>query len=183
MRRPAFPEVVQTEASLIVPLSVVTPFPTPFGKDLLVVSKDGYVVESAFVTRRRRRAQPTDALLVEIERQLAAYFARKLLRFDLPLLFAGTALRVAAWRAVASLRFGEWVSYADVARAIGRPGAHRGVASAMSASPFDLFVPAHRVIGADGRVRGAAPGSIRERLIAFERRRWEGPTPRSRAFR
>lgn len=136
-------------------------------------------MQSAFAPRSRRHEKPTDALLVEIESQLKAYFSRHLQRFDVPLLFHGTELRVAAWRAVASLRFGEFVSYADVARAIGRPNAHRGVAAAMSASQFDLFVPAHRVVGADGRVRGAAPGSMRGRLVVFELRR----TPRSRSSR
>lgn len=149
------------------------------GKDLVVVSDGAQIVHSAFAARRRRANKPTDALLVEVESQVRAYFARRLQRFDVPLRFEGTALRVDAWRAVASLRFGEFVSYADVARAIGRPNAHRGVASAMSASPYDLFVPAHRVVGADGRVRGAAPGSMRARLVEFELTR----TARSRSFR
>jgi methylated-DNA-[protein]-cysteine S-methyltransferase len=136
---------------------------------LVVVSDGAIILQSDFASpRRRQHTKPTDALLVEVEWQLRAYCARRLERFDLPLRFDGTALRVAAWGAVASLRFGEFVSYADVARAIGRPNAHRGVAAAMTASPFALFVPAHRVVGADGRARGAAPGSMRARLIAFE---------------
>jgi methylated-DNA-[protein]-cysteine S-methyltransferase len=151
------------------------------------VSDGAFILHSEFAPRRgQQHPKPTDALLVEVESQLRAYFARRLERFDLPLLFEGTELRVAAWRAVASLRFGELVSYADVARAIGRPSAHRGVAAAMSASPCDLLVPAHRVVGADGRVRGAAPGSMRARLVAFEsfdRLRMTGRTRRSRSSR
>jgi methylated-DNA-[protein]-cysteine S-methyltransferase len=156
-------------ASSVVPATTITRFPTPFDKDLIVVSDGTQIVESSFGARRRRHDKPTDALLVDVASQIRAYFARRLARFDVPLRFEGTPLRVAAWRAVASLRFAEFVSYADVARAIGRPTAHRGIASAMSASPFDLFVPAHRVVGADGRVRGAAPGSMRARLVHFER--------------
>lgn len=153
------------------PSTIITRFTTPIGRDLIVASDGTAIVASTFAAKSRVfRRKATDALLLEAQEQVRAYFARRLARFDLPLHFAGTELRVAAWRAVATLRFGEFVSYADVARAIGRPAAHRAVAAAMSATPIDLFVPAHRVVGADGRVRGAAPGSPRARLVQFERR-------------
>jgi methylated-DNA-[protein]-cysteine S-methyltransferase len=143
---------------------------TPLGKDLLIESNGAAILRSAFVARRRAaERKPSDALLVEAQAQVHAYFARRLKRFDLPFFLEGTPLQVAAWRAVASLCFGEFVSYADVARAVGRPGAHRGVAAAMGATPLALFIPAHRVIGADGRIKGADRTSVRARLFAFER--------------
>lgn len=142
---------------------------TPLGKDLLIASNGAAILESAFVPRRRAaERKPSDALLVEATVQVQAYFARRLRRFDLPFFLEGTPLQLAAWHAVASLRFGEFVSYADVARAIGRPGAHRGVAAAMGVTPIALFIPAHRVIGADGRIKGADRKSVRARLAAFE---------------
>ncbi len=151
---------------------------TPLGKDLAIASNGAAILESAFVARRRiAESKPSDALLVEASAQVRAYFARRLRRFDLPFVLDGTALQMAAWRAVASLRFGEFVSYADVARAIGRPGAHRGVAAAMGATPLALFIPAHRVIGSDGRIKGADPKSIRARLAAFERAHRVGGSP------
>jgi len=142
---------------------------TPLGRDLLIVGNGEAVVASNFVPRRRAaESKPSDALLAEARTQVRAYFKRKLVRFDLPLGLAGTAFQVAAWRAVASLCFGEFVSYAEVARAIGHPLSHRGVASAMALTPLDLFIPAHRVVGADGRIKGAAPQSLRVRLARFE---------------
>jgi methylated-DNA-[protein]-cysteine S-methyltransferase len=144
--------------------------PTPLDRDLLILSNGLAIVGSNFVGRRRSAPRkPSDALLREASAQIRAYFARRLRRFDLPLELTGTPFRVAVWRAVATLSFGEFVSYADVARAIGHPLAHRGVASAMASTPFDLLVPAHRVIGADGRIKGAGPRSMRVRLLEFER--------------
>jgi methylated-DNA-[protein]-cysteine S-methyltransferase len=143
--------------------------PTPLSRDLLIVSNGLAIVSSDFVARKPAGQKPSDSLLVEATAQVRAYFARRLRRFDLPLALEGTAFRVAVWRAVASLSFGEFVSYADVARAVGRPLAHRGVATAMGLTPLDLFIPAHRVIGADGRIKGARPRSLRARLAAFER--------------
>ncbi len=145
---------------------------TPFRRDLLIEGNGLAITGSRFVPfRRAAQAKPSDALLAEAAAQVRAYFARRLRRFDLPLELEGTLFRVAVWRAVAALEFGQFVSYADVARAIGRPLAHRGVAAAMSAAPLDLFIPAHRVIGADGRIKGAPATSLRVRLAAFERRR------------
>jgi methylated-DNA-[protein]-cysteine S-methyltransferase len=144
--------------------------PTPLRRDLLIVGNGEVILASDFVAPKRRpESKSSDALLAEARAQVLAYFQGRLRRFDLPLALEGTPLQLDAWRAVAALRFGEFVSYADVARAIGRPLAHRGVARAMSRAPLDLFVPAHRVIGADGRIKGAGPGSVRFRLALFER--------------
>ena len=149
---------------------------TPVGRDLMIVRNDRAIVRSSFVPRiRASGSKPSDALLAEAAAQVRAYFAGRLRRFDLPLAFAGTTFQTEVWSAVAALSFAEFVSYADVARAIGKPLAHRGVAAAMAATPIDLFVPAHRVVGADGRVKGAAPGSVRLRLVEFELARCAPP--------
>lgn len=158
--------------------------PTPLRRDLLIIGNGEAILSSDFVPPSRvPDAKPSDALLAEAREQVEAYFRRRLLRFDLPLSFDGTDLQVAAWRAVASLAFGEFVSYGDIARAIGKPLAHRGVAAAMARTKIDLFVPAHRVVGADGRIKGAGPRSLRLRLAEFElaRRPARPHRPRSRA--
>jgi methylated-DNA-[protein]-cysteine S-methyltransferase len=142
---------------------------TPLQRDLVVSSDGAFIVASDFAAPKRVSAVRPDALLVETRAQVRAYFARRLRTFDLPLLLEGTPFCQAVWRAVAALSFGQFVSYADVARAVGRPLAHRGVAAAMGRSPLSLFIPAHRVVGSDGRVRGTVPGSIRARLVDFER--------------
>ncbi len=149
-------------------LTILTPLPFV----LEVESNRDYIVGARFARRSRAAAvrAPGDALLVEAAAQVRAYFERRLRRFDLPLKFDGTPFSRAVWECVAGLSFGEFVSYGDVARAIGRPTAHRGVATAMGGTPIDLFVPAHRVVGADGRVKGAIRGGVRLALVAFERK-------------
>ncbi|MBV9718517.1 MAG: methylated-DNA--[protein]-cysteine S-methyltransferase [Candidatus Eremiobacteraeota bacterium] len=159
--------------------------PTPLRYDLLILGNVEAIVACKFVSANaQRRCKPSDALLVEAAAQVRAYFKRQLARFELPLALDGSEFQVAAWRAVAALAFGEFVSYAEVARAIGRPSAHRGVAAAMALTPLDLLVPAHRVIGADGRIKGAGPTSLRFRLAQFERSHSaaRARTPRFQSF-
>lgn len=142
---------------------------TPIGAVLQVRASAGQIVACAFHSRIRASSSvPRDPLLREARAQLMAYFRKRLRRFDLPLALEGTAFQCAVWQLVASLEVGELISYGDVARAIGAPLAHRGVAAAMKRTPYDLLIPAHRVIGADGRVKGAGPNSLRRHLLAFE---------------
>lgn len=160
------PQTCLSTAPAPIPLRIRTAWKC----DLVVESDGRAIVTSRFAPPHRTRyPRPGDALLAAASEQVHAYFARRLRRFDLPLALAGTPFQHAVWELVSRLGFGEFVSYADVARAIGRPLAHRGVAAAMALTPLDLFVPAHRVIGSDGRVKGTTPGSMRARLVAFER--------------
>lgn len=143
--------------------------PTPLGVALSVRADARGIVASDFVrTGRISHGRASDPILREAAAQVRAYFQKRLARFDLPLHLDGTDFQKAVWQLVASLETGELISYSDLARVIGAPRAARGVAAAMARSPLDLFIPAHRVVGADGTVRGAAPRSLRRRLLEFE---------------
>ncbi len=141
---------------------------TPAGT-LWIAARGDTLTDAEFrPSARTSRRTPRNHALREAVEQVRAYARRRLRRFDVPLTLNGTPFQVSVWQAVSELETGELVSYADVARAVGAPRAHRGVAMAMGRTPFDLFIPAHRVIGADGRIKGAGPNSFRRRLLAFE---------------
>ena len=144
-------------------------FPTPLGVSLTIACDEHAIIASDFGARKvASRSRSANALLREAAAQVDAYFRKRLRRFDLPLRLEGTAFQTNVWRFVSRLETGEIISYGDLARAIGHPLAHRGVAAAMGKTPLDLFIPAHRVVGGDGSVRGAGPHSLRRRLLEFE---------------
>lgn len=60
----------------------------------------------------------------------------------------GTPPQQAVWCALRAIPVGSTASYADIARAIGRPSAVRAVGAANRANPIGIVVPCHRVLGA-----------------------------------
>jgi methylated-DNA-[protein]-cysteine S-methyltransferase len=50
--------------------------------------------------------------------------------------------------------WGATASYADIARAVDRPGAARAVGGAVGRSPIGIVVPCHRIITASGSLGG-----------------------------
>ena len=51
---------------------------------------------------------------------------------------------------------GKVITYAGLARMIGRPKAHRAVGSAMNKNPYSPQVPCHRVVKSNGDLGGFA---------------------------
>ena len=104
-------------------------------------------------------------LLREAARQLGAYFAGRLFRFDLPLEMIGTHFQKRVWRALLEIPYGETRSYGDIATRIGDPKAMRAVGAANGRNPIAIIVPCHRVIGAGGRLVGYGGGLGMKRML------------------
>lgn len=97
--------------------------------------------------------------------QLRAYFDGALTEFDLPLAPQGTEFQMTVWRELCHIPFGETISYAELARRIGRPKASRAVGHSNARNPISIIVPCHRVIGTDKSLTGYAGGLDRKRML------------------
>jgi methylated-DNA-[protein]-cysteine S-methyltransferase len=114
---------------------------------------------------------PRHPVLRETERQLKQYFAGVRTAFDLPLDFQGTDFQKRVWAALLAIPFGETRSYAQIARALGKPTAMRAVGAANGRNPISIIAPCHRVIGKDGQLTGFAGGlKAKAQLLALEAR-------------
>ena len=101
----------------------------------------------------------SSALLDEAAGQLGAYFDGELIEFDLPLDLDGTEFQRQCWLALATIPYGQTVSYGEQARRLGLgPDAARAVGAANGQNPLPLVLPCHRVIGADGSLTGFGGG-------------------------
>lgn len=108
-------------------------------------------------------------LLCRAAEELQAYFAGERRTFDVPLGLRGTPFQQAVWQALREIPYGETRTYGDIARVIGRPRASRAVGMANHVNRLLIFVPCHRVIGANGQLTGFGAGlPVKEHLLRLE---------------
>jgi methylated-DNA-[protein]-cysteine S-methyltransferase len=151
---------------------------TPLGELLIVADQDGNLRSTAWadyephlrpslehhygkngctIEPRRNPSGLTEAI--------ARYFAGELTAIDtLSVETAGTPFQREVWHALREIPCGTTISYATLARRIGRPNAVRAVGLANGSNPVGIVVPCHRVIGSDGSLTGYGGG--------IERKRW-----------
>lgn len=113
-----------------------------------------------------RRETP---LLKEAFRQFDAYLAGRLRTFSLPLAPVGTRFQRQVWEVLRTIPYGATASYGAVAVKAGHPSACRAVGMACNRNPLPVFIPCHRVIGADGGLVGFGAGlALKVRLLKLE---------------
>jgi methylated-DNA-[protein]-cysteine S-methyltransferase len=121
----------------------------------------------------RRDPAPFRALA----RQLGEYFAGDRREFDLALAPEGTAFQLATWQGLRTIPYGTTISYAELARRVGKPEAVRAVGAANGANPLPIVVPCHRVIGKDGSLTGFGGGlPLKRALLELEGARCVAPS-------
>lgn len=82
-----------------------------------------------------------------------------------PLDLKGTPFQLMVWDALRAIPRGKVLSYAELARAIGRPKSFRAVAQACGANPVAILVPCHRIVASDGSLGGYRWGTERKRRL------------------
>ena len=93
-------------------------------------------------------------------------------RLDLPLDIRATAFQRQVWEKLRAIPYGQTVSYGDVAKALGKPGAVRAVGRACATNPVALVIPCHRVVREDQTLGGYRWGLERKKkLLAKEQKR------------
>lgn len=142
---------------------------TAVGAMFAAVSEHGLIAvdfgidEHAFVDRVQRK---TRSVLVrsprevkQVLKQLNDYLIGKRKTFDLSIDYSVlTDFQKKVLVAALKIPRGQVLTYADVARKIGRPRASRAVGQALGHNPMPIVIPCHRVLGSDGSLHGYSGG-------------------------
>jgi AraC family transcriptional regulator of adaptative response/methylated-DNA-[protein]-cysteine methyltransferase len=151
---------------------------TPLGS-MIAIADDHALYLLEFINCRKlqseidRLKQKTKSSIVSgltlpiqsIENELKQYFDGTLKVFQTPLFFMGSSFQKTTWEALKNIPYGETRSYADIAKAIGRPTAFRAVAQANASNQLAIIIPCHRVVNSNGGIGGYAGGINRKEWL------------------
>jgi len=109
-----------------------------------------------------------------IQEQIVAYFEGVCVNFspDIPVMLDGfSTFCTSVLTACRYVNFGQTITYAGLAKRLGRPKAARAVGNALAKNPLPLIIPCHRVVRSDGSLGGfSAPGgkNLKVKLLTHE---------------
>ena len=151
--------------------------PSPFGECLLAVTARGicalrFVSEDNHqelldwlhnlwpMAKIQNRADHTEPVIDQI-----FSFSRDSNPAPLHLYVKGTNFQIKVWEALLRIPLGKAVTYGDIARHIGSPGAVRAVGTAVGKNPIPFLIPCHRVIRKMGGFGNYREGPTRKKII------------------
>lgn len=155
-------------------------FATPAGKFSIAVDARGAIAAAVFGDdgalrkcfkgrHKTREAVRDPVALRDLRRQVEAYFAGSREPFVFELATEPTPFQDKVWKSLREIPYGETRSYGQLAASVGNPKASRAVGRANGSNPVCLFVPCHRVVGADGSLTGYAHGTeVKKKLLEVE---------------
>jgi O-6-methylguanine DNA methyltransferase len=92
--------------------------------------------------------------LDKLEEELKDYFEVRLKNFEVKIDVTGTNFEKKVWGQLLQIPYGQTRSYGQIAKHLDKPGAQRAVGKANGANYLSIVIPCHRVIEANGTLRG-----------------------------
>ena len=139
---------------------------------ILDIRTDGKAITGVYLVKDQniKKQTSTNPVIVEACKQFDEYFAGERQTFDLPLSpQGGTPFQQKVWNQLKKIPYGQTISYAQLAQAVGNPKACRAVGSANGKNPISIIIPCHRVIASDGSLGGYAGGlKMKKQLLDLE---------------
>ena len=110
----------------------------------------------SLLLKKMPAAQFDKSLFRPLQEQIIAYFEGAVINFtDIPVVLDGySSFLGSVLTACRNIEFGRTITYAGLARKIGRPPAARAVGGALAKNPLPLIIPCHRIIRSDGKIGG-----------------------------
>ena len=166
--------------------------PSPFGVSLIANTKRGicflsFTEKGGKPGQKRSIAQlrkkwPKASLIAD--QRKTASLMRQIFKNKpgghISVLLKGSSFQLKVWEALLRVPPGHVLSYADIAKAVGRPRAARAVGTALSKNQLAYLIPCHRVIRETGILGEYRWGQIRKRVLLGWEQKKASPVDDSR---
>ena len=141
---------------------------------LQLISEADYVVELNWEGAHKALSNTTGsqpAILTTAADELSQFFSGHRHDFSVPVKPMGSAFQLSVWRELQTIKWGETYSYRDIAKRLGKPTGSRAVGGAVGRNPIPIFIPCHRIVGANGSLTGFSGGlQNKKKLLECEGR-------------
>lgn len=148
--------------------------------------------EESFLISERNLTQKAESILLQIENELALYFAGNLKNFTIPIAveswYVGlvgepkwpTDFQKKVWKELTAIPYGQTRSYGEIAQSIHNVTTNtvnektgflsQAVGGGCNKNPYIIVVPCHRVVSSKGSLTGYAVGiTIKQQLLELEK--------------
>ena len=141
---------------------------------LQLISEADYVVELNWEGAHKALSNTTGsqpAILTTAADELSQFFSGHRHDFSVPVKPMGSAFQLSVWRELQTIKWGETYSYRDIAKRLEKPTGSRAVGGAVGRNPIPIFIPCHRIVGANGSLTGFSGGlQNKKKLLECEGR-------------
>jgi methylated-DNA-[protein]-cysteine S-methyltransferase len=134
---------------------------------LQLVSNEKHLLELNWQCAHRQlsTSNHTVAILTAAADELSQFFSGARRNFSVPLQPHGTGFQLSVWSELQKVRWGETCTYREIAEHLGKPKGFRAVGGAVGRNPIPIFIPCHRIVGANGALTGFSGGLDNKQIL------------------
>jgi len=131
----------------------------------ILINKNYGKTDFSYLTK----VPPEDTAMFNLFTQFDQYFKRERKEFNLLLDIIGTEFQKRVWKELENIKYGETITYQQLAIRLGDVKSSRAAGRANGANPLPIVIPCHRVIGTNGKLVGYGGGlKVKRTLLELE---------------
>lgn len=143
-------------------VAMLTPLSTAYlntaAGPLKIVGSERGILLVNFAESLEKSDEALPKFLERCVSEMEEYLSARRRAFSVPLVMRGTDFQQRVWDALLEVPFGQTVTYGQLAKEIGNPGAVQAVGTAVGDNPLAIVIPCHRVLPASGGIGNYASG-------------------------
>ena len=134
---------------------------------LQLVSDEKHLLELNWQCAHRQLSTSNHrvAILTAAAHELSQFFSGARRNFSVPLQPHGTGFQLSVWSELQKVGWGETFTYREIAERLGKPKGFRAVGGAVGRNPIPIFIPCHRIVGANGALTGFSGGLDNKQIL------------------